>query len=85
MQVKVINDDSAQVKLTMNTDADGFKDLVAAIKKDGLATGDDISLKLKDGKFFISTIKNKQKKHVKNTKYFSTAKNFKPLPYRRRK
>ncbi|MES2004881.1 MAG: sodium-translocating pyrophosphatase [Bacteroidota bacterium] len=54
MEVKVINNDSAHVTMTVDTKQDGFKSLIDVLKKDGLATDGNLSIELKDGKFTIN-------------------------------
>jgi K(+)-stimulated pyrophosphate-energized sodium pump len=76
MEVRVLNNDSAQVKLTMNTDGEGFKNLVDAVKKDGLASGNDVTLKLQDGTLFINGKEQTEETKKKYEGYFNGQKNF---------
>ncbi|MCA6450933.1 MAG: sodium-translocating pyrophosphatase [Chitinophagaceae bacterium] len=54
MEVKVIGNDSATTEVTVNASEDGFKSLVEALKKDGLATDGKLSIVYQDGKFSIN-------------------------------
>lgn len=54
MEVKVIGNDSATTEVTVNASEDGFKSLVEALKKDGLATEGKLSIEYQDGKFSIN-------------------------------
>ena len=54
VEVKVMNNDSAQTTVTMNVKDDGFKSLIDAVKKDGLAADGKVSIELKDGKLTIN-------------------------------
>lgn len=54
MEVKVIGNDSATTEVTVNASEDGYKSLVEALKKDGLATEGKLSVEYKDGKFSIN-------------------------------
>jgi K(+)-stimulated pyrophosphate-energized sodium pump len=76
MEVRVLNDDSAQVKLTMNTNDESFSDLVKAIKQDGLATGTNLSLQLKAGKLFINGKEQPEDVQKKYQPFFNGQKNF---------
>ncbi|MBI2282683.1 MAG: sodium-translocating pyrophosphatase [Bacteroidetes bacterium] len=54
MEVKVIGNDSATTEVTVNASEDGFKSLVEALKKDGLATEGKLSIGYQDGKLSIN-------------------------------
>lgn len=54
MEVKVIGNDSATTEVTVNASEDGFKSLVEALKKDGLATEGKLSIEYQNGKFSIN-------------------------------
>lgn len=54
MEVKVIGNDSATTEVTVNASEDGFKSLVEALKKDGLATDGKLSIEYQNGKFSIN-------------------------------
>lgn len=54
MEVKVIGNDSATTEVTVNASEDGFKSLVEALKKDGMATDGKLSIVYQDGKFSIN-------------------------------
>lgn len=54
MEVRVMNTDSSAVTMTTEVKGDDFKNLIDAIKKDGLATDGNISIELKDGKLTIN-------------------------------
>ncbi|MES2329720.1 MAG: sodium-translocating pyrophosphatase [Bacteroidota bacterium] len=76
MEVRVMNDDTAQVKMTVNADADVYKNLVDAIKKDGLATGNNISIRLQGGKLFINDKEQTDEVRRKYQPYFNGQTNF---------
>jgi K(+)-stimulated pyrophosphate-energized sodium pump len=75
MEVKVLSDDSTTATLTVTADAD-FKNLVDAIKKDGLAENGNVSLELKDGKFSINGKEQSAETTKKYEAYFNGQKNF---------
>lgn len=54
MEVKVTNNDSAKVTLTLDGGDGEFKALIDEIKKDGLAPDGNVSVQLKDGKLTIN-------------------------------
>lgn len=54
MEVKVIGNDSTTTEVTVNASEDGFKSLVKALKKDGLATEGKLSIEYQDGKLSIN-------------------------------
>ena len=49
-----VSDTSHTATITLNASGDSLKDLAEAIKKDGLATGDNLLLEFKNGKFSIN-------------------------------
>ena len=54
MEVKVIGNDSSATEITVNASEDGFKGLIDALKKDGLAPAGKLTIEYKDGKFSIN-------------------------------
>jgi K(+)-stimulated pyrophosphate-energized sodium pump len=77
MDVKVYNDDSAAVKYSTNADADVFNNLVDAVKRDGLATGDHVSIELTNGKLIINGKEQPEEIKKKYEAYFRGQKNLK--------
>ena len=49
-----VSDTTHAATITLNASGDTLKELAEAIKKDGLATGDNLSLEFKNGKFSIN-------------------------------
>ena len=54
IDIRVSSDTSHAATITLNASGDTLKELAEAIKKDGLATGDNLSLEFKNGKFSIN-------------------------------
>ena len=54
VEVKVQNNDTSKATVTMKVNDEGFKTLIDAVKKDGLATDGKLSIELKDGKLTIN-------------------------------
>jgi len=77
MQIKVSNNDSANVKRSMGLGDGEFKALIAAVKKDGLATdGGNIAIELKDGKLTINGKEQSAETRKKYERYFNGQKAF---------
>jgi K(+)-stimulated pyrophosphate-energized sodium pump len=75
VEVKVMNNDSSQATVTMNVKEDGFKSLIDAVKKDGLATEGKVSIELKDGKLTINGKEQSSEILKKYEIYFNGQKN----------
>ena len=76
MEIRVANNDSTHVKLTMSSGNGEFKALIDAIKKDGLATDGNVSLELKDGKLTINGKEQSEEAFKKYESYFNGQKGF---------
>src|SRR6187431_1191563 len=74
MEVKVLNNDASNATVTVTADAD-FKNLVDAVKKDGLAENGNLSIELKDGKLSINGKEQSAETLKKYEAYFNGQKN----------
>ncbi len=77
MQIKVSNNDSANVKRSMGTGDGEFKALIDAVKKDGLATDGNMSIELKDGTLTINGKEQSAETRKKYESYFNGQETFK--------
>jgi len=77
MEIKVADNDSTKIKLTVSGGDGEFNALIDAIKKDGLATDGDISVELKGGKLTINGKEQPADMLKKYESYFNGQKGFK--------
>jgi len=77
MDVRVLNKDTAAVKYTTNADAHVFENLVENLRKDGLVTGNKVTIELKDGKLFLNDKEQTEEVKQKYSHYFNEEQNFK--------
>ncbi len=76
MDIKVTDDDSTHVTLTMSGGDDQFKALIEAVKKDGLSTDGNVSINLKDGILSINGKEQPADVVKKYASYFNGQKSF---------
>lgn len=77
MEIKVMNNDSARVNMTVDAKPDGLQEMVKAMQKDGLAENGNITVELTDGKLLINGIEQPSDVYTKYAAYFDGHKNFK--------
>ena len=76
VEVKVMSSDtSSNTTLTVNTEDEGFKALIDAVKKDGLGIDGNLSIELKDGKLTINGKEQTLETVKKYANYFKGQKN----------
>lgn len=76
MEIKMMNNDSTGVTMTVEAKPEGLQQLVEAIKKDGLATGNELTIDLKNGKLSINGTEQNEAAYKKYEPYFNGQKNF---------
>ncbi len=75
VKFKTTSDSASAVSLTADTKDDGFKSLIEAVKKDGLATDGKLSIELKGGKLTINGKEQDEATYKKYEAYFNGQKN----------